>query len=536
MALSESYWRAHDEGTALVDMTVGGMLAEAAAVAGDRTALVEGIPDPGARRRWTYAELLSASEDVARALLSRFEPGERVAVWAPNVAEWVLLEFGCALAGVVMVTVNPALRGNEVSYILAQSRSAGIFVMDEFRGNPMLATIGDIQADLPELREIIPLSGWDEFLATTSGRPELPEIHPGDPVQIQYTSGTTGFPKGVLLHHRGIVNNARLTAERAGVAEFAPWLNPMPLFHTGGCVLGALGAVSRRSAHVPVLAFDPALVMELIETEGCQVMGAVPTMLIAMMEHPDFATRDLGSMRAVISGGSTVPAPLVRRIEEELGVDFTIVFGQTECSPVATMTRTTDSIEDKAETIGQPLPHTEVKIIDPESGATLPVGEAGEFLTRGYHVMLGYFEMPEATAEAIDSDGWLHTGDLCSMDERGYCQVVGRLKDMIIRGGENIYPREIEDLLFSHPAVAEVAVVGVPDEKWGEQVAAFVRLVDDTVDHQELFAFCREGLAPHKTPRHWVTVDEWPMTGSGKIQKFALVEKWVAGEFVDPRN
>ncbi|MEO1064553.1 MAG: AMP-binding protein [Actinomycetota bacterium] len=527
--LTESYCPAFD-GPPIRELTVGGLLREAAAEAPDATALVAGMPDPADRRRWTYAELLTESERVARALLARFEPGERVAVWAPNVPEWVMLEFGCGLAGVVLVTVNPAFQSQEVDYVLRQSGASGVITMGEFRGNPMLATVTELQSDLPQLREVISLADWDDFLASGDPARELPEVDPGAPAQIQYTSGTTGFPKGAVLHHRGIVNNARDIMERNDPPSGSAYVNPMPLFHTGGCVIGVLGCAWRRMAHVLVLAFDPGLVLELIETERSSSMAGVPTMLIAMIEHPDFATRDLSSVQVVTSGGSTVPEPLVRRIEESLGANFTIVFGQTECSPVATMTRPADSVEDKGRTLGQALPSMETKIIDPGTGDVVPIGEVGEFCTRGYHVMLGYHENPEATAEAIDADGWLHTGDLCSMDERGYCSIEGRLKDMIIRGGENIYPREIEDLLFAHPAIGEVAVVGIPDDTWGEIVGAFIRFAPgEELTETELRAYCRDHLAPHKTPVQWHVVDEFPLTGSGKIQKFKLAQQAAGG-------
>jgi fatty-acyl-CoA synthase len=282
---------------------------------------------------------------------------------------------------------------------------------------------------------------------------------------------------------------------------------------------------------VLIEAFDPGLVLEMFGTFGGSAMLGVPTMLVAMLEHPTFADTDLSSVEALCSGGAIVPGPLVERFEKELGAPFTIVFGQTECSPVASMSWPADSIADKAGTIGTPMPGVEVKIIDPSTGATVPTGTVGEYCTRGYHVMHGYFEMPDATAAAIDEEGWLHTGDLCAMDDRGYCTVEGRLKDMIIRGGENIYPRELEDLLFAHDTVGEAAVVGLPDEKWGETVGAFIRPAPGArVDKDELFAYLREHLAPHKTPRQWFVVDEFPLTGSGKIQKFKLRERWVAGE------
>jgi fatty-acyl-CoA synthase len=305
----------------------------------------------------------------------------------------------------------------------------------------------------------------------------------------------------------------------------------MPMFHTAGCVLGALGTLSARAAHVPVFAFDPGFVLELIEREGGTLMLGVPTMLIAMMEHPSIQTRDLGSLRAAVSGGSLVPAQLVKQIESTLGVQFCIVYGTTECSPLITQTRLDDSPEDKATTIGRAVPQVEVKIVNTETGETVAPGVVGELCARGYLVMTEYFGMAEATAEAIDTDGWYHTGDLASMDTRGYCRIEGRLKDMIIRGGENIYPREIEDILFTHPAVADVAVVGIPDDKWGEQVAAFVRVTDGAnVTADELAAFVRSSAASYKAPRRWAFVDSFPLTASGKIQKFVLRDRLVAGE------
>jgi len=511
------------------DITMGQLLAEAVAATPDRLALIAGTADPATRRQWTYAELYAESLRTAHALRARFEPGERIAIWAPNIPEWIMTEFGAAMAGVVLVTVNPSYQAREVEYVINQSKSAGILVMREFRGNPMLETIEKIRNRCPTLREVICLDRWDDFLLSTENTDTtLPQVDPGDAAMIQYTSGTTGFPKGALLHHRGLVNNGTHTMHRMGVEEGAVWVAMMPLFHTAGCVLGVLGAVSKQSTQVLLETFEPGLALELNETYGGNALLGVPTMLLAMLEHPAFTSRDLSSLYSLCSGGSTVPAALVRRLESELEAKFTIVFGQTECSPVASMTRADDSTEDKANTLGGPMPNVEVKIIDPESGDTLPAGSLGEYCTRGYHVMLGYFDMPEATAAAIDADGWLHTGDLCRMDERGYCSVEGRLKDMIIRGGENIYPREIEDLLFRHPAVADAAVVGLPDERFGEIVGAFVRDAnpDNPASFEELHDYCREHLSPQKTPKVWRRVDTFPLTGSGKVQKFVLREQW----------
>ena len=464
---------------AVREMTFGDLLRKATEAAPNRLALIAGVPDPKLRRQWTYAQFYREAQRTARALLSRFRPGERIAVWAQNIPEWMMLEFGAGMAGMVLVTVNPAFRAREVEYVLKQSRSAGVFVVSGFRGNPMLETVQAVAPNCTELREIICFDDWNSFIAAGDDESvTLPVVSPDDPVMIQYTSGTTGFPKGALLRHRGLLNNGADTAERMGVDPGDVFITTMPLFHTGGCVCCMIGSVSKAATQVLIEAFDPATVLEMFGTYRGNAMVGVPTMLVAMLEHPAFSTTDLSSVKAVCAGGSTVPAPLVKRFEEKLGAPFTIVFGQTECSPVAAQTFTYDSVEDKANTIGLPLPNMETKIIDPNTGETVPIGTVGEFCTRGYHVMLGYFEMPEATSAAIDADGWLHTGDLCAMDARGYCTVEGRLKDMIIRGGD----------------------------------------------------YMRASLAPHKTPKHWFVVEAFPLTGSGKIQKFKLREAWTKGE------
>jgi fatty-acyl-CoA synthase len=517
------------------DLTLGGLLSEAAASAPDRVALISGLPDPSERRQWTYAELHSESVRTAHALLKRFQPGERVAVWAPNIPEWIMIEFGAALAGLVLVTVNPGFRQYEAEHVLRQSRVAGIVVSPGFRGNRMLAIVEELQPRCPELREVIRFDEWDAFLESGADSTlTLPTVDPGDPAMIQYTSGTTGLPKGALLQHRAVVNNSAHTLDLMGVDDGCVLLTTMPMFHAGGCLLCVVGAVSRAGTQVLVESFDPGLVLELIETYRCEGMATVPTMLIAMLEHPRFASTDLSSLKHLSSGASTVPAALVSTFQERLGATFTILFGQTECSPMATMTNPSDSIADKAATIGRAMPNTEVKIVDPVTGETVPIGAVGELCASGYHVMLGYFEDPIATARAVDADGWLHTGDLCSMDERGYCRIEGRLKDMIIRGGENIYPREVEELLFAHPKVGEVAVIGIPDAKWGEEVAAFIRPIPgERVDKAELFAYVREHLAPYKAPRHWFELDAFPMTGSGKIQKYKLRQMSADGDLTE---
>ncbi|MDQ8730469.1 AMP-binding protein [Bradyrhizobium sp. LHD-71] len=517
---------------AVKDITVGGLLQWAAETTPDRIALIAGVPEPESRRQWTYAELYAQAQRCARALRTRFEPGERVAIWAQNIPEWIMTEFGAAMAGVILVTVNPGLRPSEVEYVLKQSRTAGVLVVKEFRGNRMLQTVEALAAGCPDLREIICFDDWDAFLAAgDAANPQLPAVKPTDPAMIQYTSGTTGFPKGALLHHRGLANNGAHTADRCGIKDGTIQITTMPLFHTGGCVCCVLGAVAKRATQVLLEAFDPGLVIQLAGHYRCDALLAVPTMLIGIMEHPAFATADLSSLKIVYSGGSTVPAALVTALEERLDAAFTIVFGQTECSPVCLGTLPTDTIRDKSETLGVPMPGVEIKIMNLQTGRTAAIGEIGEICTRGYHVMTGYFENEDATAAAIDAEGWLHTGDLGAMDARGYCTIEGRLKDMIIRGGENIYPRELEELLFRHPAVGDVAVIGLPDAKWGEVVGAFIRpKTGITISKEELFDYMREHLAPHKTPRHWFAVDAMPLTGSGKIQKFKLREQWSKGE------
>ncbi|HVB46345.1 MAG TPA: AMP-binding protein [Streptosporangiaceae bacterium] len=524
--LTTSYWPA-DASSPVRQTTVGGVLRAAAAAGPNLLAMVGGLPEAGGRRRWTYAELLADAERAARALTARFAPGEPIAVWAPNLPEWVVLEYAAALAGLVLVTVNPALRPAELSYVLNQSGAVGIFLLPEFRG-PMAEYLREIRPEVPALRAVLYFTDWDDFLTSAPDEAVFPEVRPQDIAQIQYTSGTAGFPKGAELHHLGLTNNARFYAERIGLRPGEVHVNPMPLFHTSGCGMGVLGTAQHHAVHVPVLAFDPGLVLELCETERAAAVAGVPTMLIAMLEHPDLARRDLSALRVVVSGGAPVPAELVRRVEQRFDVRFSIVFGTTECSPLVTQVKLTDAPRDRAQTLGSPMPQTEVKIADTETGESVPVGQVGELCARGYLVMRGYHDAPEATGAAIDAENWYHTGDLASLDERGYLRIEGRIKDMIIRGGENIYPREIEDVLFAHPAVAQAAVVGVPDAKWGEVVAAFVRLVPGqaAVSPDELRTYCRERLAPYKTPLHWLFVDEFPMTPSGKIQKFKLRERY----------
>ena len=528
-----AYWPA-DTSLPVLDLSTGDLLREAAADAGDQIAIAEVAPPgsatltgaDGTNRTWTYAALLADAEQCAHWLLTRFTPGERITVWAPNIPEWVVLQYGAALAGLVVVTANPALRAAELRYVLEQSRSAGLFHTAEFRGTDMTSIAGQAAAGLPELRTTFCFADWQHTVRAHRETGDLPTVRPDDPAQVQYTSGTTGFPKGALLHHRGLVTNARFMIDRTGLPVRGTMVSAMPLFHTSGCAMGVLGAAHKRATFALCRLFDPTLVLTAAQDLRGDLMCGVPTMLIAMLSHPEFDTFDLSRVSGVLSGGSPVPPELVHRVERRFGADFTSVYGQTELSPVVTQSSPDDSTDDKATTAGRPLPQLEVAVLDPATGATVRVGETGEICARGYQRMLCYFDMPERTAETIDADGWLHTGDLGTLDERGYLRVTGRLKDMIIRGGENIYSAEIEQVLFTHPGVRDVAVLGLPDSAWGEIVAAVVVPgdADQVPSASELHDFCRAKLAPHKTPIRWFTTADLPLTGSGKIQKFRLRE------------
>jgi fatty-acyl-CoA synthase len=529
--LVESYWPP-EPSDGVRDITVGGLLREAVAAAPDRLALVDAVSDPTVRRQWTYVDMLADVERVAHALLARFERGDRIAIWAPNAADWVILQQGIAMAGMVMVAVNPAYRAHELQYVLVQSRSVALFRVDSYRDVELAPIVAEVRPQAPALREVISFTEWAEFLASGDPASALPEVAPLDPVQIQYTSGTTGFPKGALLHHKGLVNEASFVAERAGMADGAVCVNAMPMYHIGGGAVTEFGTLAVHGTYVVVPAFDPGLILEVLESYSGTHSLMVPTMLIAVLEHPDSATRDLSSVQAIMSGASAVPEALVHRVMATWDCRFSILFGQTEMHGVISQTRITDAPADQAATVGQPLPELEVKIADPATGQVLPTGEQGEICCRGYQTMLSYFELPEETSAAIDDGGWLHMGDLGTMDDRGYLKVTGRLKDMIIRGGINIYPREIEELLFSHPQITDVAVIGVPDEKWGELVTAVIRPADPSAPPiaDELQVWCKARIAAHKVPSSWFSTQTYPMTPSGKVQKFVLRDQVDAGE------
>ena len=517
-----------DRSEPVLEVSIGDALCSAAAAWPRRVALVEGSSQKEARRRWSFEELLSEAEMVACALLLRFRPGEHVAVWASNVPEWVLIEFGAALAGLTLVTINPAYLGAELAFVLKQSQACGIIVQDSYRNRDLVAAVKDVRDTLPAIREIIPLSSWTEFVSSARAGDPLPSVRPDDVAQIQYTSGTTGAPKGARLTHRGLANNARFFARAIGAGESDIWINPMPMFHTAGCSLCTLGALQTGGRHVLPPAYDPELMLRLFEEESGTILLSVPTMLIRMLDAPAAVDRELSSWRLVALGGAPVPPELVRHAELR-GLKVAIGFGQTEASPYLTHTLPDDPHPDWVSTVGRPLPQTEIKIIDPDTSATIPRGEIGEICARGYGIMKDYFDNRDATSSAIDAEGWLHTGDLGSLDEHGYCRVQGRRKDIIIRGGENIYPREVEDILHTHPAILDASVVGVPDRDWGEVPVAFVQLKPGCeATGEDLTQFCRERLASYKVPRIWRVVDQFPQTASGKTQKFRLRESYLA--------
>lgn len=517
-------WFADSE---ILDTTIGGLLREQAAANGDRDALLEGLPDGSVGRRWTYAELLNDAERLAKGLAARFQPGERVAIWAPNVPEWVLVEYAAALAGLTVVTVNPSYQKRELSYVLDQSTSVALFLVGEFRGNPMAKIAAEVAEDLPALRAIIDMHDEAQLFTDPSGT--LPHVDTNDPAQIQYTSGTTGFPKGVVLSHRNLTNNARLFIEVGDLPRGLGALGLTPLFHTMGCSMGVLGALQSAGAYCPLLAFDPSAALDIVQAEKMSWTICVPTMAVAMVAAQKAKARDLSSLQRIGIGGASVAPDLARAVEGVLGVDVLVAYGQTESSPLITSGRPTDDFEDIITTVGQPALGCEVGIFDPATDEVVACGEVGEIRSRSASTMLGYNDDPEATAATVTADGWLCTGDLGTMDDRGYVKITGRVKEMIIRGGENLFPAEIENVLLEHPDVAECAVVGVPDDVLGEAVAAFVRLEEGAeFDFEALRQHCRSQISPQKCPAHWQQVAEWPLTGSGKIRKFQLRDDWVA--------
>ncbi len=509
-------------------LSIGDMLRRSVERHGERTLLKELLDDGSVGRTWTYSEFLHDAERLGRALSWRHARDARVTLYASNCPEWLIFEYACALAGVTLVTANPAYQPRELAYVVEQSASEAIYFVASFRGNPMGDIVTEVASQVPGVRHCIDITDAD---ALYEGQNEggLRSPRPDEPAQILYTSGTTGFPKGAVLHHQGVVQNGYDGLSRIGIRPGDVVLHHMPLFHCMGCGILGLGAVSLGATIVLAAQFDPEVMVQAIEREGVRFLTGVPTMLQGMIDAAERSGADVSSVERILSGGAMVAPELCRQADSVFGASIQITYGQTEASPIVSMAWHDDSLADLTGTIGQPAPHVEVSIRDTTTSEVLPIGAQGEICVRGYLVMMGYNANPEATAETIDSEGWLHTGDLGTMDARGYLKVTGRVKEMIIRGGENLFPAEIENTLLEHDAIAEVAVVGVPDERLGEQVACFMRPAGEVRPSDvELKAFARDRISPQKTPAFWVWVDEWPLTGSGKIRKFQLRDAFVA--------
>ncbi|WJV51169.1 AMP-binding protein [Streptomyces flavofungini] len=521
--------------TPLLGDTIGQNLARAVAAWPDRDALV----DVGAGARWTYAEFGAAVEELALGLIgSGVGKGDRVGIWAVNCAEWVLVQYATARVGAIMVTINPAYRAHELAYVLKQSGVSLLVASREHKTIDYRAMVEEVRGECPDLRaaHYIADPSWDALLAAgrSVGPAELAareaDLSCDDPVNIQYTSGTTGFPKGATLSHHNILNNGYWVGRTIGYDERDRVCLPVPFYHCFGMVMGNLGATSHGACVViPAPSFDPVATLHAVERERCTSLYGVPTMFIAELNLADFATYDLSSLRTGIMAGSPCPVEVMKRVVAEMHMaEVSICYGMTETSPVSLQTRMDDDLERRTGTVGRVLPHIEVKVVDPVSGVTLPRGRSGELCTRGYSVMLGYWREPERTAEVIDSGRWMHTGDLAVMRDDGYVQIVGRIKDMIIRGGENIYPREIEEFLYAHPKIADVQVVGVPDERYGEVPLACVILRDpeEPLTLEELRGFCAGRLAHYKVPAGLRILESFPMTVSGKVRKVELRERF----------
>jgi fatty-acyl-CoA synthase len=518
----------------LLGETIGANLERTVARFGDRDAVVschQGV-------RMSYAEFDAAVDRVASGLLAAgLQKGDRVGIWSPNCAEWVIVQFATAKAGVILVNINPAYRTHEVEYALRQSGVKLLISARAFKTSDYRAMIDEVRGGLPALQAVVYLDSpeWEDLAATPVDadaiRSRQADLAFDDPINIQYTSGTTGFPKGATLSHHNILNNGYFVAELCDFTEADRVCLPVPFYHCFGMVMGNLGAVTHGACIViPAPGFDPGATLAAVAAERCTALYGVPTMFIAELGHEDFATFDLTSLRTGIMAGSPCPVEVMKRVRRDMHMtDVGICYGMTETSPVSTQTRSDDSLERRVSTVGRPGPHIEVKIIDADTGLVVPRGETGEFCTRGYSVMLGYWDEPEKTAEAIDAARWMHTGDLATMDDDGYCNIVGRIKDMVIRGGENVYPREIEEFLYTHEDVSDVSVVGVPDERYGEELCAFVvtrrgaSLTEDAVRE-----YCRSRLAHYKVPRYVVFTDGFPMTVTGKVQKFKMREDAIA--------
>ncbi len=515
---------------ALLGETIGANLHRVAAARANAEAMVD-VPSG---RRWTYAQLDADSDAVALGLIATgIDKGDRVGIWAPNCPEWVLAQYGAAKAGAILVNINPAYRSHELAYVLRQSGIRLLVSAEGFKTSDYRGMIDEVRGNLPGLERVVYIgtADWDQMVAAgaTAGPAALAQREAAlafdDPINIQYTSGTTGFPKGATLSHHNILNNGYFVAEGCGYTAADRVCVPVPFYHCFGMVMGNLGCTTHGACIViPAAGFDPAATLAAVQAERCTSLYGVPTMFIAELALPDFAQFDLSSLRTGIMAGSPCPVEVMKRVVSEMHMtEVTICYGMTETSPVSTQTTADDDMDRRVSTVGRAGPHIEIKVIDPDSGLVLPRGSHGEFCTRGYSVMLGYWDEPEKTAEAIDAARWMHTGDLAVMDEAGYLNIVGRIKDMVIRGGENVYPREVEEFLYTHPDIVDVQVIGVPDVKFGEELCAWVKLrPGSSLTAEQVREFCTGKIAHYKIPRYVRITEDFPMTVTGKVQKFKM--------------
>ncbi len=521
--------------TPLLGETIGENLRRTVERFGDREALV--VRWQGYRA--TYRQLWDQTSALARALIaSGVRQGDRVGIWSPNRFEWIVTQFATARIGAILVNINPAYKTSELHYALTQSGVSLLIHARAFRSSDYVSMVAEVCRNCPDLRETIVVdTAWDALLARAGGTSDEAlatresRLQFDDPINIQYTSGTTGFPKGATLSHHNILNNGYLVGEMIKYTEQDRVCIPVPFYHCFGMVMGNLACSSHGACMVVAAeAFDPLATLDAIAAERCTSLYGVPTMFIAQLAHPRFKEFDLSSLRTGIMAGSPCPVEVMKQVQSMMHMpEVTICYGMTETSPVSTQSSWNDPLDRRVSTVGRVHPHVEIKIVDPESGAIVPRGVPGELCTRGYSVMIGYWGNEQATREAIDAGGWMHTGDLATADEDGYVNIVGRIKDMIIRGGENVYPREVEEYLYTHPAVLDVQVIGVPSDKYGEEVMAWVkRKPAASVSGEELAAFCRGRIATFKIPAYWKFVDDFPTTVTGKVQKFRMREMAVA--------
>ena len=518
----------------IIEETIGDNFERTVRANPDADALV----DLASNRRWTYGALNDEIDVIARGLMSLgIQRGDRVGIWAPNCPEWVVVQFATAKIGAILVNINPAYRTHELAYVLKQSGVRTLISASAFKTSDYAAMVDEVRPETTELREVLYLDGddWQDLkdrgqtVPVEDLRARMATLDNNQPINIQYTSGTTGFPKGATLSHRNILNNGFFATELINLGPSDRLCVPVPFYHCFGMVLGNLGCTAHGGTIViPAPGFDPVLTLDALESERCTAVYGVPTMFIAMLSCPDLAKRELSSLRTGVMAGSVCPIEVMKRCINDMSMpEVSIAYGMTETSPVSCQTRDDDDLDRRTASIGRVHPHLEIKIVDPTTGETVERGQPGEFCTRGYSVMLGYWEDPEKTAEAIDADGWMHTGDLAEMRDDGYCNIVGRIKDMVIRGGENIYPREIEEFLYQHPDVEDVQVIGVPDEKYGEELCAWVKMRSgaDPLDADAVREFCSGRLSHYKIPRYVIVVEEFPMTVTGKIRKVAMREE-----------